>query len=691
MRKALIGIFALLMIFSVPFTAAGASNLTTEQKFEVLRQKNIFTGFADGSSRLNNSMSREQLAAVLFRLLELPVQISSPSYDDVLKTRWSFQEIETVKRAGLMNGTKTRVFSPSATVSVEQLAAVFIRSYGLSGGGVTPVTGKVSIWARGAVSLALDRKLIPQLSDYTVDATRGLLVEAAYAIYEDTHVEPLRVRSVEPLSNQTVRVNLNQWTYEADIGRFSLKDVYGNTRSIQQAAVSQDGMSVILLTDRQAGGVSHTLYVDGNAWNYVTVPDDTTKPQVVSQPVRLPNKVIEITFSEPVELNSAANSSNYQLNNGLRLTTLQLSADQRKVTFTTTEQRDDRTYQLTIRNIKDLAGNVMDTRNDLYFSGSNDSSKPKVSEVQVNVNNATLTVKFSEKIDPQQAIQTYHYTIDKGLAVTQAILENDGRTVILKTTPQQDATFYVLTINGIPDLAGNIMDTSTNWKFGGISNPVTPVKLQNVKAIDQNTLEVTFNRALTGSDASNLKATILTDNGSGVSMSNWNAFVQWKPGSENKAVTIQFRNNSSNPELFRAGHVYAARVSGVSGLETSNNSDQMDFAGTVIANREPFVTQVIVINRQSVKVIFSEPVTNVNETAFRIREKDGDSVKIDFDELNDTNKIVTEVVLRLGAELKSTKTYEMLFQPNIITDAAKWNGLKTTEGSGAYRVEFYVN
>ena len=86
-----------------------------------------------------------------------------------------------------------------------------------------------------------DGLLIPQLSDYTVEATRGLLVDAAYTVYEETHIEPLRVRSVEPLSSQSVRVNLLQWTDKADKSRFTLKDVYGNTRNIQQASLSQDG------------------------------------------------------------------------------------------------------------------------------------------------------------------------------------------------------------------------------------------------------------------------------------------------------------------------------------------------------------------------------------------------------------------------------------------------------------------
>ncbi|MCD9024884.1 Ig-like domain-containing protein [Cohnella silvisoli] len=685
MKRIIVSLLSLLMLFSVPFTVAGASNLTTEQKFDVLKQKNIFTGFADGSSRLYESMSREQLAAILFRLLELPSTLSSPSYDDVLKTRWSYQEIEAVTRAKLMGGTGNKVFSPMQNVTVEQLAAVFVRSYGLSGGGSTPVTGTVSKWARGAVSLALDRKLIPQLSDYTMDASRALLVEAAYAVYEDTHVEPLHVRSVEPLSYQSVRVNLQQWTDNADISRFLLKDNYGNKRSIQQATLSQDGMSVTLWTDRLVGGVTHTLYVDGVGWNYVTIPDDTTKPQVTSM-VSNTNRTVEITFSEPVDTSTATNASNYMLNNGLKLTTIQISSDQRKVIFTTSEPVDGKTYQLTIRNVKDLAGNVMDTRSDLYFVGSNDNTKPKVTSVQINAN-ATITVKFSEKIRPEYAVLNDRYSIDKGLSVIQAVIDSDGRTVTLKTSAQQDATLYTLTIANIPDMVGNVMDPSTNWRFGGVANPGSPIVLQSVQPTDRNTLDVTFNRALTDTDVKNFKLTIINEDGTPVAWTDWQSYSRRKWGSD-RAVTIQFRNKETNPNLFREGHVYVAKISGVAELVTTNNADRYTFAGTDIINRDPFVSQVIALGRKQIKVMFSEPVKNVDESAFRIREKDGGTVNIDFDELNDTGKVVTEVVLRLVDELQANKTYAMTFQPNIITDAAGWNGLKTSEGSNPYVVYF---
>ena len=180
----------------------------------------------------------------------------------------------------------------------------------------------------------------------------------------------------------------------------------------------------------------------------------------------------------------------------------------------------------------------------------------------------------------------------------------------------------------------------------------------------------------------------MTDNGNEVSMADWSVFVQRKPGSD-RAVTIQYRTKSStNPDLFRSGHVYTVRAAGIAALNTTGGADTAVFAGTVVDNAVPFVTHAIVLDRSTVKVLFSEPVRNVKPSAFQLREKDGRGNDIDYIEQGDPGKIVTEAVLKLDDELKSNRQYELTFRSNTITDAAGWNGWKTKDGDNAYVVRF---
>lgn len=677
MRKIALALLALSLLLGLAVPAAGAAALTTEEKFQVLKRQGIMTGFEDGSSRLNESMSREQFASVLYKLLELPRSSSTPGFVDVLKTRWSFTAVQAVRSAGIMIGKGGNRFEPTAPVKVEELASVLMKVYNVPANPNVGFVGKVSAWAKVAVGTALNKGWIAPRNDYTVYATRGVLVETVYAVYTGWD-SALDVKSVEGLNVQTVRVNLKAKIDSADIGRFSLRDDLGNVVPIILATVGGDGMSVSLTTGYQIENRMHYLTIDGKEWPYTSARSDMTKPTITSFD-RVKAHVYVLTFSEPVDQKTATNPANYSFSGGLKLTTLQLSSDKRQVTFSTSNQSDNVRYWLTVMNVKDLAGNVMDTRSDLSIVGNDDSTKPTISVSEFKVNaDASLTVKFSEKVNRDIAVQTGRYSIG-GLAIVSASLDNEGRTVTLRTSAQQDKTVYSLTVSGIPDLAGNVMDTKSGLLFGGISNPTLPVKLQSIAAVNENTIEITFDRDIKDADVGSLVVSI-KDNGANVSMSGWSKYAVRKPGT-NRVVAVQFRTGTDpNPGLFHPGHVYTAKVTGVSSLLSQDGANEAAFAGTIVANEASYAKQVIVLNRTTIKVVFSEPVKNVNETYFVMKEEGGDAVRISHDELNNTGAVVTEVTLKLSKDMTPGQVYYLTFKPGI-TDAAGFNGWKTKNGN----------
>lgn len=678
MRKIALALLALSLLLGLAVPAAGAATLTTEEKFEVLKRQGIMTGFEDGSSRLNESMSREQFASVLYKLLELPRSNATPGFVDVLKTRWSFTAVQAVRSAGIMIGKGENRFEPTAPVKVEELAVVLLKVNNVPANPNVGFVGKVSAWAKVAVGTALSKGWIAPRNDYTINATRGVLVEAVYAVYTGWD-SALDVKSVEGLNVQTVRVNLKAKTDSADIGRFSLRDDLGNIVPIILVTVGGDGMSVLLTTGYQIENRTHYLTIDGKAWVYASARSDMAKPTITAFD-RVMARVYVLTFSEPVDYKAATNPANYSFSGGLKIMTLQLSSDKRQVTFSTSNQSDNTRYWLTVKNVKDLAGNVMDTRSDLSIVGNDDAIKPTIIDSEFKVNaDASLTVKFSEKVNRDIAVQTGRYSIG-GLTIVSASLDNEGRTVTLRTSAQQDKTVYSLTLSGIPDLAGNVMDTRSGLLFGGISNPTLPVKLQSIAAVNENTIEITFDRDIKDADIGSLVVTILKDNGVNVSITGWSKYAVRKTGT-NRVVAVQFRTGTDpNPGLFHPGHVYTARVTGVSSLISQDGANESAFAGTIVANEAPYAKQVIVLNRTTIKVVFSEPVKNVNEPYFVMKEQGGDAVGISHDELNNTGAVVTEVTLKLSKDMTPGRVYYLSFKPGI-TDAAGFNGWKTKNGN----------
>lgn len=683
MKRIALAVLALLLMAGLAAPAAIAAELTPRQKYDYLKERGIFAGFSDGSAGLDQPMTREQFAQVLYQLMELPLPTGRASYSDVLRTRWSYVPVEAVTEAGLMVGIGGGKFGPEGQVTVEQLAAILVRAGGWAQDGAYYVAGKVSPWARNSVAIALQRGLISQLPDYTVSAKRSLLAEAVYEVYIRMHQKVLQVSSIAALDSQQLLVQLQQPVAEADKSRFRIRDYRGAELAVWAAYVENNGMTVRLFTDRHTANQAYTLYADNTPFSYFVYSQDNVKPTIVSF-VKQPNNKLELIFSEPLDKASAENKSNYTLNNGLRVTDARLSDhNQQLVILTTSAQKEGAKYRLTVKNVKDLAGNAM---NEWSTEFASDSTAPRAS-FSFNESTAQITVAFNEQVKPEYAADRSRYKLDKGLSVTRAELDKDGKTVYLTTSAQQDATIYTLTVSGIPDLAGNVMETQS-FRFGGVANPVQQVRLQSVKAVNQNTLEMTFDRALSDLEVDKLGIAALKENGASVSMSGW-AFFKRRSGSDGKSVTVQIRTrDNSNPALFRPGRIYEVRAAGIDHLVTSGGADEAQFAGTQTPNPAPYVKEAVPISKKKVKVVFSEPVKNVSAAAFEMREKDADMVKITGDDLNDTSAVVKEVVLVLEKELKTGPIYVMTFRPGTVKDAAGWNDWQTRDGSGHFAMEF---
>ncbi len=109
-----------------------------------------------------------------------------------------------------------------------------------------------------------------------------------------------------------------------------------------------------------------------------------------------------------------------------------------------------------------------------------DSEPPQlVSAVAANPESVVLT--FSEPISSESAEMLESYVIAPPLAVDSVALAADGQTVVLAVQAQQDKTSYVVTVEGIRDLAQNVISAPNNQAtFVGVaavpdSSPPDPI------------------------------------------------------------------------------------------------------------------------------------------------------------------------------------------------------------------------
>jgi|GEM_PF-193999 len=76
-----------------------------------------------------------------------------------------------------------------------------------------------------------------------------------------------------------------------------------------------------------------------------------------------------------------------------------------------------------------------------------------------------VRVTFSEAVAAASATAPAHYAIDRGITVSSAGLEADGRTVRLTVSPLRTDTLYTLTVTGVTDLSGNPIAPGTTATF----------------------------------------------------------------------------------------------------------------------------------------------------------------------------------------------------------------------------------
>lgn len=129
------------------------------------------SGYTDGTVRPTNNITREEVAAIFYRLLtdvsRTVYETGVNNFSDVDSSRWSNNAISTLANAGIISGYKEGTFKPGQTITRAEFAAIASRFDTVSENVTNPFTDTEGHWAEQLISNAADKGWVGGYPDST--------------------------------------------------------------------------------------------------------------------------------------------------------------------------------------------------------------------------------------------------------------------------------------------------------------------------------------------------------------------------------------------------------------------------------------------------------------------------------------------------------------------------------------------
>jgi hypothetical protein len=158
------------------------------QYITTLSQKDIINGFADGTFRPNENVSRAEFAKMIVKAMGwMLITPDKPSLSDITRNHWCYSYIETAKIHGVINGYKNGRFRPNESITRAEVAKMIVAAAQFSKTKNEDIPYKDvsgSFWASDSIVTAKANNIISGYKDGTFRPTcNATRAEAAKMIF----------------------------------------------------------------------------------------------------------------------------------------------------------------------------------------------------------------------------------------------------------------------------------------------------------------------------------------------------------------------------------------------------------------------------------------------------------------------------------------------------------------------------
>jgi len=474
---------------------------------------------------------------------------------------------------------------------------------------------------------------------------------------------------------------------------------------------SKNGLFKALLTvEGMEAGKRHTLKVVdvldefGNAMREKTVsftPKATEFASANLEEVEVKDKnTIVLRFDKDLVEETAENIANYNINKDIGAPTkAEYDDDEREVKLTVNELTQGVEYKITVDGVQDLVGNVLvfkdvkfDTKDFSDKDKAWDKEAPKLYDAYA-VNKFVVALEFDEEVyykENTKLVLKYKEDNgdeeDNGDKLLELELEAksrvDDNTVIEFSKYNEDeddnkewvalkegVTYTVFKVVYDDDNEGAIYDLANNtfeledgevFEFDGTDEDPELAYVENIEQVNGTTFEVTMSKNVALKGGANVKNV----------KDNKNREFEVKVDADDKNVVRFVAKDPIKEGVEYEFNLYTL-LTDEHGFEVENeeyedgnNSEgKTVLLGDYTDEDEPYIVDVIVVDRETIEVEFSEHIKSATG-AFKLKNIDTDrNITITVDKVKE--EIVT---LTLGTPLEARYEYELTLIEDKVLD-----------------------
>ncbi|HPR89473.1 MAG TPA: Ig-like domain-containing protein, partial [bacterium] len=239
---------------------------------------------------------------------------------------------------------------------------------------------------------------------------------------------------------------------------------YGTAATALTQTLDAGNVTACTVTGLEAGQMYYFALAAYDKANNASAPSaaicgiagDTQAPTLMAA-AALSLTSLRVAFSEALDKKSAEAAANYTISPALAVQSAVLQSDGKSVLLTTASHSAGSAYSLAVKGIKDLGipRNSLPANSALAYSApggatDSDTEPPTITLARLTAA-TTLSVYFSEPLDPASATALDHYHISSSISVLAATLSSAGNVVQLTTSAHAAGQNYILTVNNVCD------------------------------------------------------------------------------------------------------------------------------------------------------------------------------------------------------------------------------------------------